>query len=121
MQFSPDLRDRVADANITVPYRLWSRPKDKVGSVYRSGTVMIEIDDVDLMPFSSMRNREPARARPKLQHSHAGPDESDEDPAMDLVRDSPLSTTNQATPFTLAKFIEQSLHGFTIARTLIHT
>ena len=54
MQFSPDLRDRVADGTITVSYRLWSRPKVKVGGVYRSGSVTIEIDEIDLVPFSSI-------------------------------------------------------------------
>ena len=54
MQFSPDLRDRVADGTITVSYRLWSRPKVKVGGVYRSGSVVIVIDDIELLPLSSI-------------------------------------------------------------------
>jgi hypothetical protein len=52
VQFSPELRDRVADGTITVSYRLWSRPKVKAGGVYRSGAVMIEVDDIELLPFS---------------------------------------------------------------------
>ena len=44
----PELRDRVADGTITVSYRLWSRPKVKVGGVYRSGSVIIEVDEIDL-------------------------------------------------------------------------
>ena len=43
LQFSPDLHDRLADGTITVSYRLWSRPKVKVGGVYRSGSVAIQI------------------------------------------------------------------------------
>ena len=54
MEFSADIRDRVADGTITVSYRLWSRPKVKVGGVYRSGSVMIEIDEIELLPFSSI-------------------------------------------------------------------
>jgi hypothetical protein len=54
VQFSPELRDRVADGTITVSYRLWSRPKVKVGGDYRSGTVTIAVDDVELVPFSSI-------------------------------------------------------------------
>jgi hypothetical protein len=54
VQFSPELRDRVADGTITVSYRLWSRPKVKVGGTYRSGAVMIEIDEIELLPFSSI-------------------------------------------------------------------
>jgi hypothetical protein len=54
VQFSRDLRDRVADGRITVSYRLWSRPKVKLGGVYRSAEVWIEIDEMDLVPFSSV-------------------------------------------------------------------
>jgi hypothetical protein len=61
VQFSPGLRDRVADGTITVSYRLWSRPKVKVGGVYRSGSVVIEIDGIELMPFSSITDEDLAR------------------------------------------------------------
>ncbi len=61
MQFSPELRDRVADGTITVSYRLWSRPKVKVGGAYRSGSVVIEIDEIDLLPFSSITDEDLAR------------------------------------------------------------
>jgi hypothetical protein len=79
MQFSPELRDRVADGTITVSYRLWSRPKVKVGGVYRSGSVMIEIDELDLLPFSSIteedlaRTGEPDRETLRARAAHAGP------------------------------------------------
>lgn len=79
MQFSPDLRDRVADGTITVSYRLWSRPKVRVGGVYRSGSVTIEIDDIDLLPFSSITDDDLARTgEPDLdalrrRAAHAGP------------------------------------------------
>ena len=52
MEWTADIRDRVADGTITVSYRLWSRPKVKVGGIYRSGSVMIEIDEIELLPFS---------------------------------------------------------------------
>lgn len=79
VQFSPDLRDRVADGTITVSYRLWSRPKVKVGGVYRSGSVTIEIDDVELLPFDSItdedlaRTGEPDRETLRRRAAHAGP------------------------------------------------
>jgi hypothetical protein len=79
MQFSPDLRDRVADGTITVSYRLWSRPKVKVGGVYRSASVMIEVDEIDLLPFSSITDGDLARTgEPDLETlrrraAHAGP------------------------------------------------
>jgi hypothetical protein len=79
VQFSADLRDRVADGSITVSYRLWSRPQVKVGGVYRSGRVTIEVDDVELLPFSSItdadlaRTGEPDREALRRRAAHAGP------------------------------------------------
>jgi hypothetical protein len=79
VQFSPDLRDRVADGTITLSYRLWSRPKVKVGGVYRSGSVMIEIDEIELLPFSSIADEDLARTgEPDVETlrrraAHAGP------------------------------------------------
>ena len=83
MQFSPELRDRVADGTITVSIRLWSRPKVKVGGVYRSGDVMIAVDDIDLVPFSSINDDDLARTgEPDLESlrrraAHAGPIDDD--------------------------------------------
>jgi hypothetical protein len=79
VQFSADLRDRVADGSITVSYRLWSRPKVKVGGVYRSGAVMIEIDEIELLPFSSITDEdlagtgEPDLEALRRRAAHAGP------------------------------------------------
>ena len=83
MQFSPELRDRVADGTITVSYRLWSRPKVKVGGVYRSGSVAIEIDDIELLPFSSITDEDLARTGEtdvealRRRAAHAGPIDDD--------------------------------------------
>jgi hypothetical protein len=83
VQFSADLRDRVADGTITVSYRLWSRPKVKVGGVYRSGSVLIEIDDIELLPFSSITDDDLAqtgeadRERLRQRAAHAGPVDDD--------------------------------------------
>ena len=79
VEFSADIRDRVADGTITVSCRLWSRPQVKVGGVYRSGSVMIEIDDIELLPFSSITDDDLARTgEPDLETlrrraAHAGP------------------------------------------------
>jgi hypothetical protein len=79
VQFSPELRDRVADGTITLSYRLWSRPQVKVGGVYGSGSVTIEIDDIELVPFSSIDDEDLARTgEPDLETlrrraAHAGP------------------------------------------------
>jgi ASCH domain len=79
VQFSPDLRDRVADGTITVSYRLWTRPKVKVGGIYRSAEVWVEIDDIELVPFSSVTDEDLAQTgEPDLESlrrraAHAGP------------------------------------------------
>ncbi len=83
MQFSPDIRDEVADGTITVSYRLWSRPKVKVGGIYRSASVWIEIDEIDLVPFSSITPEDLAlTGEPDLESlrrraAHAGPIDDD--------------------------------------------
>jgi hypothetical protein len=79
VQFSPELRERVADGTITVSYRLWSRAKVKVGGVYRSGDVTIEIDEIEQLPFSSITGEDLAQTgEPDLETlrrraAHAGP------------------------------------------------
>jgi hypothetical protein len=83
VQFSPELRDDVAAGDITVSIRLWSRPKVRVGGRYRAGPVQIEVDSIELVPFSSVtradvrkageRDRESLRARA----AHAGPIDDD--------------------------------------------
>jgi len=79
MQFSPDLRGRVADGSVTVSYRLWSRPKVKPGGRYRTASVVIEVDEVELMPFSSITPDDLARTGEsdleslRKRAAHAGP------------------------------------------------
>jgi hypothetical protein len=83
MQFSPDLRDRVADGDVTVSYRLWSRPKVRVGGRYRSGAVTIEVDDVEIVPFSSITPEDLVRTGEsdvealRRRAAHAGPIDDD--------------------------------------------
>jgi hypothetical protein len=77
--FSSDLREGVASGEITVSIRLWSRPKVKPGGRYATAGVVIEIDSVELLPFSAVttadirqtgeRDRESLRCRA----AHAGP------------------------------------------------
>jgi hypothetical protein len=83
VQFSPDLRDRVADGTITVSYRLWSRPKVKVGGIYRCGSMAIEIDEIELLPFSSITDDDLAQTGEididalRRRAAHAGPIDRD--------------------------------------------
>ena len=52
--FSRDLRAAVARGEITVSIRLWSRPQVKVGSRYPTAGVVIEIDALEVLPFSAV-------------------------------------------------------------------
>ena len=51
----------------------------KVGGVYRSGSVMIEIDEIELLPFSSITDEDLARTGEsdlealRRRAAHAGP------------------------------------------------
>ena len=79
MQFSPELRDGVASGRITLSFRLWTRPQVKIGGRYDTAGVRIEVDTIEIVPFSSVtradirrcgeRDRETLRRRT----AHAGP------------------------------------------------
>jgi hypothetical protein len=69
MQFSPELRERVASGRITLSFRLWSRPKVKVGGQYASGAVRIEIDSIEMVPFSSVTAADVRRAGESVRES----------------------------------------------------
>ena len=79
MQFSQELRDDVIAGDITVSFRLWSRPKVRVGGRYPVGPGYIEVDAVELMPFSSItpadlqRSGEPDMESLRRRAAHAGP------------------------------------------------
>jgi hypothetical protein len=83
MQFSPELREDVAAGDITVSIRLWSRPKVKVGGRYAIGPVRIEVDSIELVPFSSVtradvrRSGERDRESLRQRAAHAGPIDDD--------------------------------------------
>lgn len=65
--------------DITVSFRLWRRPKVRVGGRYPVGPGYIEIDSVELMPFSSIKPADLRRTGEKDLESlrqraaHAGP------------------------------------------------
>ena len=83
MQFSPELRDGVASGRITLTYRLWTRPQAREGRRYAVAGASIEVDSIELLPFSSVsaaevrrcgeKNRETLRSRT----AHAGPVDDD--------------------------------------------
>ena len=83
MQFSPELRDGVALGRITVSFRLWSRLKVKTGGRYATGTGYIEVDSIEMVPFSSVKRADVRRSGEKDRETlrqraaHAGPIDDD--------------------------------------------
>lgn len=83
MQFSRELRDRVLAGEITLTFRLWSRPQVKAGGRYAVGAGSIEIDTIELVPFSSVTTRDVRRTGEtdleslRQRTAHAGPVDSD--------------------------------------------
>jgi hypothetical protein len=79
VRFSPDLREGVASGDITVSIRLWQRPKVRVGRRYESDGFEIEIDSVEVLPFSAVtaddvsRSGESDRELLRKRAAHAGP------------------------------------------------
>jgi hypothetical protein len=77
--FSAELRDGVASGEITVSIRLWRRPKVKSGGRYATADVVIEVDSVELLPFSAVTGADVHRAGEQDRESlrrraaHAGP------------------------------------------------
>jgi hypothetical protein len=79
VEFSPALRDRVLSGDITVSFRLWRRPKVRSGGRYRVGVGQIDVDSVELVPFSSIDGSDIRRAGEadleslRQRAAHAGP------------------------------------------------
>lgn len=69
----------MADGTITVTYRLWTRPKVKVGGIYASHGARVEIDAMELLPFSTVTDEDLARTGEtdleslRARTAHAGP------------------------------------------------
>jgi hypothetical protein len=83
VQFSRELRERVLDGSITLTYRLWTRPKVKVGGRYTVGPGHVEVDDVELVPFGTVTTAEVRRCGEvdkeslRVRTAHAGPVDDD--------------------------------------------
>jgi hypothetical protein len=83
MEFSKELREDVLSGEITVSFRLWRRPKVSHGRRYPVGRGWIEIDSIELVPFSSIDQDDVRRAgEPDLEAlrrraAHAGPIDDD--------------------------------------------
>ena len=83
MEFSRELRPDVLSGAITVTFRLWSRPQVKVGGRYRVAGGQIEVDSMELVPFSSVdmadlrHSGEPDLESLRRRAAHAGPVQDD--------------------------------------------
>ena len=83
MNFSKELLAAVLAGDLTVSFRLWSRPKVKAGGRYPVGPALIEIDSMELVPFSAVTPEDVRRAcEPDLETlrrraAHAGPVDAD--------------------------------------------
>jgi hypothetical protein len=81
--FSPELRDAVAAGDISVSIRLWQRAKVRAGGRYSSNGFSIEVDSIELLPFSAVTAEDVARSgerdREVLRQraAHAGPIDDD--------------------------------------------
>lgn len=79
MEFSRELRDAVLSGDITLSFRLWRRPQVKAGGRYRVGSGQIEVDSVELIPFSAVDSADLRRCGEESLESlrrraaHAGP------------------------------------------------
>ena len=79
MQFSQDLREKVAVGDVTLSIRLWRRPKVRVGGRYPVAGATIEVTSIELVPFSSIsvadahRCGEADREALRTRAAHAGP------------------------------------------------
>jgi hypothetical protein len=79
MEFSPELREKVSAGDVTVSFRLWQRPRVRVGGVYAVRGAEIQIDAVDLMPFFAISNADVRQSGERDRESlrkraaHAGP------------------------------------------------
>jgi hypothetical protein len=79
VEFAEDLRGDVGSGHITVSFRLWKRPRVKVGGTYAVGAATIEVDSIELMPFAAIseadvrRSGEVNREELRRRAAHAGP------------------------------------------------
>jgi len=62
VEFSQELRRDVLSGQITVSFRLWRRAKVKAGGRYRITGGRIEVDSVELVPFSSIDDTDVRRS-----------------------------------------------------------
>jgi hypothetical protein len=79
VEFSKELRDAVIAGDISVSFRLWQKPKVRVGGRYRVGPAVLQVDSIELLPFASItqadvrRSGEESLEALRSRAAHAGP------------------------------------------------
>lgn len=79
MEFSKELRDAVIAGDISLSFRLWQRPKVRVGGRYQVGPAVLAVDSIDLVPFGSITQADVRRCGEenlealRSRAAHAGP------------------------------------------------
>jgi len=79
VEFSRELHDDVAAGDITVSFRLWKRPKVRVGGRYGAPPTRIEVDAIDMVTFADITRAdvrhagEPDKESLRSRAAHAGP------------------------------------------------
>jgi hypothetical protein len=83
MEFSKELREDVLSGEITVSFRLWRQRRVSPGRRYSVGPGWIEVDSIELVPFSSIDEDDVRRAGEtdlealRRRAAHAGPIDDD--------------------------------------------
>jgi ASCH domain len=83
MEFSKELREDVLAGEITVSFRLWRRRQVSPGRRYPVAGGWIEVDSIELVPFSSIdeddlrRTGETDLEALRRRAAHAGPIDGD--------------------------------------------
>jgi hypothetical protein len=83
MEFSKELREDVLSGDITVSFRLWRRRKVLPGRRYPVGGGWIEVESIELIPFSAIDEADVRRAGEtdlealRRRAAHAGPIDDD--------------------------------------------
>lgn len=79
MEFSKELRHAVLAGDISVSFRLWQRPKVRVGGRYQVGPAVLQVDSIELVPFATItqadvrRSGEESLEALRARAAHAGP------------------------------------------------
>ena len=79
MEFYRELLEGVITGEVTVSFRLWRRPKVRTAGRYPVGPAYIEIDSIEMMPFSSITSADVRRSGEsdlealRKRAAHSGP------------------------------------------------